>query len=102
MAAISPYPATLSIDYPDRPLDRLTTAFRIFVVIPIAILLALLEGGSGSPQSDGTRIQYAAVGFVFLPTILMLLFRQKYPRWWYDWNLALTRFSYRVTSYLAL
>ena len=42
------YPATLTIDYPDRSLNRLTTFFRIFTVIPIAIILALVSGGSGS------------------------------------------------------
>jgi hypothetical protein len=32
----------------------------------------------------------------------MILFRQKYPRWWYDWNLELMRFSNRIAAYLAL
>ena len=32
----------------------------------------------------------------------MILFRQKYPRWWFDWNLELQRFSSRVGVYLAL
>jgi hypothetical protein len=32
----------------------------------------------------------------------MILFRQKYPRWWFDFNLQLTRFSTRVWSYLSL
>ncbi len=98
------YPVSLSIDYPDRPLNRLTTFFRIFTVIPIFIILGLLAGSSGNP-GDGTGgwgYQYAAAGFVLLPLVLMLLFRQKYPRWWFDWNLALTRFSTRVEAYLAL
>jgi hypothetical protein len=86
------FPATLEIDYPDGALDRLTTFFRPFTVIPIAIILSLLTKatvvGSG--------------GMVFLATVLMLLFRRKYPRWWFDWNLALTRFSTRVAAYLAL
>jgi hypothetical protein len=88
------YPVTFSVEYPDRDLNRLTTAFRIFTVIPIAIVLALL----------GTdHYQYAASGaVVFLPTVLMLLFRQKYPRWWFDWNLEVMRFSNRVAAYLAL
>jgi len=45
---------------------------------------------------------FAAMGVVFLPTALMILFRQKYPRWWFDWNLELTRLTIRVASYLAL
>ncbi|MEW6033884.1 MAG: DUF4389 domain-containing protein [Chloroflexota bacterium] len=85
------YPVSLSVDYPDRNLNRLTTFFRLFAVIPIAIVLSLLAGGSN---------QWG--GILLLPTLLMLLFRQKYPRWWFDWNLALARFSNRVGAYLAL
>ncbi len=97
------YPATLSVDYPERDLNRLTTLLRIFTVIPILIILGLISGGGSRQGSDGgASVQYAAGGLIVLPTILMLLFRQKYPRWWFDWNLALTRFSYRVSAYLAL
>lgn len=104
MATSPVYPVHLSVDYPDRPLDRLTTLFRIFTVIPIAIILTLLTGGSSTRSSaDGiTSYQYAATGIVVIPTVLMLVFRQKYPRWWFDWNVALTGFSYRVGAYLAL
>jgi hypothetical protein len=98
------YPMNLSIDYPDRPLNRLTTFFRIFTVIPIFIILSLLMGGNGAPGgvTVGWSYQYAAAGFVLLPLVLMLLFQQKYPRWWFDWNVALTKFSTRVEAYLAL
>jgi len=95
------YPMSLSIDYPDRPLNRLTTFFQIFMVIPIFIILALLAGSNGD-QGGGWSWQYATAGLVVLPIILMLLFRQKYPRWWFDWNIALTKFSTRVEAYLAL
>ncbi len=97
------YPMSLSIDYPDRALNRLTTFFRIFTVIPIFIILSLLIGGSGQGGGDGGwSYQYAVTGLVVLPLILMLLFRKKYPRWWFDWNIALTKFSIRVSAYLAL
>jgi hypothetical protein len=43
-----------------------------------------------------------AGGALFLGPLLMILFREKYPRWWFDWNLELTRFSYRVGNYGAL
>ena len=94
MAISDVYPATLVVDYPERPLNRMTTFFRIFTVIPIAIILGLISGGSSG--------QAAAGGVIFLPAILMLLFRQKYPRWWFDWNVALTQFSFRVSAYLTL
>jgi hypothetical protein len=94
------FPATLEIDYPDRELNRLTTFFRLFTVIPIALVLASVSGSSGRATSE--RYVLASGGIVFLATALMLVFRQKYPRWWFDWNLALTRFSTRVSAYLAL
>src|SRR5438046_7889947 len=96
----SGFPATLEVDYPDRELDRLTTAFRLFTVIPIAVILALLT--RGTVHAGAANHVVGSGGIVFLATVLMLLFRQKYPRWWFDWNLALTRFSTRVAVYLAL
>jgi hypothetical protein len=105
MAEASPaYPVSFSVDYPDRDLNRLTTFFRIFTVIPIGIVIALLAGGgTGSGyDSSGVSYQYAAGGIVVLPLILMILFRQKYPRWWFDWNLQLLRFGARVEAYLWL
>lgn len=100
-----PYPVTLTIDYPDRPLNRLTTFFRIFTLIPIAIILALVCGaGLGWDRMDDWDWLFAAggIGILFLATLLMILFRQKYPRWWFDWNLALVRFSTRVGAYIGL
>ncbi len=86
-ASTTAYPMSLSIDYPDRALNRLTTFFRIFVVIPIYIILDVIIGGAG---------------VVLAPLVLMLLFRQKYPRWWFDWNVALTKFCTRVCAYFML
>ena len=101
--ATTSYPASLSIDYPDRNLNRLTTFFRIFTAIPIVIIICLLSSAAyGGDGSDRCTYQYATAGVVFLPLILMLLFRQKYPKWWFDWNVALTKFSTRVEAYLAL
>ena len=104
---LTTYPVQLSIDYPDRPLNRVTTAFRIFVAIPIAILLSCVSGGSWqttTTHATGTTVTVvtAAGGLLFLGPLLMILFRQKYPRWWYDWNLQLQRFTNRVGIYLAL
>ena len=49
-----------------------------------------------------TWIVISTSGFLFGPTLLMLLFRRKYPRWWFDWNLELMRFSTRVGAYFVL
>jgi Domain of unknown function (DUF4389) len=96
------YPLTFSVDYPDRDLNRLSTAFRIFTIIPIAILAGTIEGGGFGPPDGWGRYAGGGVGVLFLPVLLMILFRVKYPRWWYEWNLQLTRFSNRIGVYLAL
>ena len=97
------HPVQYSIDYPDRPLNRLTTFFRLLVVIPIAIVLSLVEGGYTYGYGEGHTVTIAAAGgLLVLPVLLMILFRQKYPRWWFDWNLELMRFSARVGIFVAL
>jgi hypothetical protein len=98
------YPLTYSVDYPDRDLNRLTTFFRIFTVIPIGIVLATVSGGtySYSVGSDATATVAAAGGILIAAPLLMILFRKKYPRWWFDWNRELLRFTQRVYAYLAL
>jgi hypothetical protein len=102
---LSPYPVQFSVDYPDRLLNRLTTFFRIFVVIPIAIVLGTISGESWQWTSTDHKTALAAGGvggLLFLAPLLMILFRQKYPRWWFDWNKELLRFASRITIYLAL
>ena len=97
------YPVQLSIDYPNRDLNKLTTFFRLFAVIPIAIILGLLGGSNmGAEMVSEWDWQYAYGGVVVLPLVLMLLFRKKYPKWWFDWNLALTKFGMRVGAYISL
>jgi hypothetical protein len=98
-----PYPVRFSVDYPDRPLNRATTAFRIFVAIPIFIVLAAVSGGVWEwSQGSGRTAVAGAGGLLFFGPLLMILFRQKYPRWWFDWNVALLRFVNRVGAYLLL
>jgi hypothetical protein len=84
LAAAAPYAARLQIDYPERPLSRLTTFFRPIMAIPILIVLGLLS----------TSIAFA--------TGLMIVFRVKYPRWWFDFQQELTRLQTRVGAYGAL
>ncbi len=97
------YPVQLSIDYPDRPLSRLTSFFRIFTIIPIAIVLGTVSGGSWEAgRSNASLVVTSAGGLLFGAPLLMILFRRKYPRWWFDWNLELQRFGNRVGTYLAL
>ena len=94
------YPVQFSADYPDRPLSRLSTAFRLILIIPIAIILGLMSSGDGG--SNLNSVGAALGGILFAPPLLMILFRRKYPRWWFDWNLALVRFANRVEAYALL
>jgi hypothetical protein len=99
------YPVRFSVDYPDRDLDRTSTLLRIFYAIPIVILLSTVSGGGAASSSSNNRGSVVAVGaggLLFLGPLLMIVFRQKYPRWWFDWNLELQRFGNRVGAYLAL
>jgi hypothetical protein len=107
------YAARLEIDYPEK-LDRLTTFFRLIWIIPIAIILGLL---SGAGETVTTTVVLDAAGEVVkrtrdtagglasglaAATALMIVFRQRYPRWWFDFSRELTRFAYRVGAYLVL
>lgn len=99
-----PYPARVDIDYPEEGLSRLTTLFRLIMLIPIGIVLSVLGNGAGNvfQVGEATSIAISTSGFLLVPTLLMLLFRRKYPRWWFDWNLELSRFSTRVAAYFLL
>jgi hypothetical protein len=97
------YPIQYAVDYPDRALNRLTAAFRIVVVIPVAVVLGAVSGGTRQWTSSGTsEVAAGAGGLLVLAPLLMILFRQKYPRWWFEWNLEPQRFNNRVCVYLAL
>ncbi len=85
------YPARLTIDYPDRPLDRVSTLLRIVWIIPIGIVLAAI----GNMESAGTSV-------FLVPVVLMIVVRRKYPRWWFDFGVEVARFETRVFSYLAV
>jgi hypothetical protein len=105
MQPAAAYPVDLEIEYPERSLNRVTTGFRLFTVIPISIVLGSVAGGSWSWQEAQNNTQAAGVGaggLLFFGPFLMVLFRQKYPRWWFDWNLELLRFIDRVGVYATL
>ncbi len=100
------YPASLSIDYPNK-LNRVSSFFRVLWSIPILILASILtsSGGSVSTNEAGQMVSSSGSGIagaLFAATLLMILFRQRYPRWWFDFNLELNRFTTRVCAYLFL
>jgi len=96
LTANAKYPARLDVDYQQR-LGRWSTLFRIILIIPIAIIATILVGASGS---GGVNTGAGIAGALFIVTLLMILFRQRYPRWWFDFIYALNRFTTRVTIYL--
>jgi hypothetical protein len=102
MEAGTSYPVQFDVEYPDRELNRLTTGFRIFMAIPIAIVLGTLGGESTAYAGDHWQAGATFGGLLTFTPLLLILFRQKYPRWWFDWNLELLRFQNRVGAYLAL
>jgi len=104
METLNSYPVNLTIEYPAER-DRLITFFRIFAVIPILIIYGLVGEKIplfGADHGAGDSSGAIGMGIVFLPTVLMILFRKKYPVWWFDWNVALTKFGLRVFSFLLL
>jgi len=105
-SAASGYPARLEIDYPDQH-DRVTTLFRVVLIIPIGIVIAVLTAGAARTVYDasGQVVSTSSGGItagLFLATLLMIVFRQRYPRWWFDFALELARFSTRVCAYFVL
>ncbi len=100
------YPLRYDIDYPEQ-LSRVTSAFRLIMIIPIAIVIGAV---GGAMASSGSNVDNQTAGFfifggggaLFWGPLLMILLRQKYPRWWFEWNVELLRFSARVGAYAAL
>jgi hypothetical protein len=101
--ALSPSsdPVRFTVDYPDRPLNRITSAFRLVAAVPVLAVLLVVSGGFTWSRAGQDAIAGAG-GLLFLGPLLMIVFRRKYPRWWFDWNLELQRFTSRVVVYLAL
>ena len=95
------YPVQLSVEFPDRDLNRVTTFLRLITMIPIVIVLTAVAGSS-SDDSFGQYATAGAGGALFLAPLLMIVFRQKYPKWWFDWNVNLVRFVNRVAAYFLL
>lgn len=101
-----PYPARLAVDYPDQ-LDRLSTFFRLIWAVPILVIIGLLTatGNEVVVTETGEEISRSGGGIsggLWAATALMLVFRLRYPRWWFDFARELARFSGRVGAYLAL
>jgi Domain of unknown function (DUF4389) len=97
------YPLAFDVDYPDRKLNRLTSALRLLMAIPVVLLLTAIGGVTAvTTGSNATTLVASGSALLFLPPLLMIVFRGKYPRWWYEFNVELLRFKNRVGVYVAL
>jgi hypothetical protein len=68
------YAARLTVEYPDRDLNRLSTGLRLIYLIPIGIVLALLDGstsGFGFAE-NGSRFGATSAGVLAAPVRLMI------------------------------
>ena len=102
------YPVQFDVEYPEGGVNRLTALVRILLAMPVLIVITLIgrnsfifsqfDGSGGSAQLDLMLMPFG----IFMSTALMILFRNKYPRWWFDWSLELARFQARVGAYLFL
>ena len=99
--ASSDYPVQFSVDYQESR-NRLSVLLRIILAIPIIVVSAAVGGyiDLGDPKLNEALAPLYAGGVLFIAPLLMIVFRKKYPRWWFDWNLELSRFSARVGAFL--
>ena len=100
------YPSSLEIDYPKK-LNRVSSFFRIIWALPIVAIMAIIsaEGTKSYTYELGRKVVESGPGIataLFIATALMILFRQRYPKWWFDFNLEFNKFSTRVGAYLCL
>ncbi|MEA3502451.1 MAG: DUF4389 domain-containing protein [Actinomycetota bacterium] len=100
------YAARLDIDYPEK-LDRVTSFFRMIWIIPIAIILSLLSAVANwsvvtETGETITRSSGGIAGGLFAATMLMIVFRERYPRWWFDFAREFVRFTARIWAYAFL
>jgi hypothetical protein len=85
------YPVKFNVDYLEKH-DRLTSFVRLIWCLPALVLLCLISSSGGASIAGG----------LLIATALMIIFRQRYPRWWFDFALELNRFTTRVFAYLLL
>ncbi|MFQ5932229.1 MAG: DUF4389 domain-containing protein [Nitrospiraceae bacterium] len=100
------YPLRLDVDYPEK-LDRFTTLVRLIWIIPIAVIFSLLTatGNETVITETGETVRSSGGGIsagLWFATTLMILFRERYPRWWFDFARELTRFGTRIGAYFVL
>jgi len=93
----------LEIEYPAEKRNRITVFFRGILAVPVILLLEMFVHSSSAYSGDNSTQAFVTVGgFIFLPTLLLLLFRHRYPRWWFDFNVNLLAFTMRVMMYVYL
>ena len=102
------YPVQFDVEYPEGGVNRLTALLRVILAIPIMVVITLIGGSSFNFSQFDESWSWAQLDLILMAlgllmaTGLMILFRNKYPRWWFDFNLELVRFQARVGAYLFL
>lgn len=76
-------------------------------MIPIVIVLSVLTpGATQTAYNEGGKAVSTTSGGItiglFTATLLMIVFRKRYPRWWFDFALELARFGTRAWAYLEI
>lgn len=106
--APAPYPIRVHMDYPER-LSRLSTFFRIILIIPVVIFLGLLQGGSfnfGSFNGENARSAGAGAGAfggaVVLAIWATILVKGRIPYWLFNFQAGVNRFTTRAGAYFTL
>ena len=99
-----PYPVQFDVDYPEGGRNRLSALVRILLAIPIGIVLMFVSGyiDIGDAKLSAIINPFTAGGVLWIAVLLMILFREKYPRWWFNWNLEFLRFGARFEAFLFL
>ena len=80
------YPITFGAEYPGK-MSRLTTFFRIIMIIPQMFILYFLA---------------IAAGVIAFIAWFAILFTGKYPKGMFDFYVGYMRWSTRVTGYMYL
>ena len=80
--------------------NRVTALFRLVLVVPIAIFVASFAPSIADSESSDLNALFT--GFLALPVVLALVFRQVYPSYLLAFNEALLSLQTRVNAYVFL
>src|SRR3990170_8073621 len=103
------YPARFEADYIE-PLSRLSTFFRLILMIPLAAVVAILGGGGffdfgdvGADDAErGFQFSVGALGSLIIVHWIAVVLRRRPVTWLFEAIVAIQRFALRAASYFLL